>query len=221
VLRSWLATHAANVTGKPARFAELSGEVDDEQVPAWTYEMLLRVGDSAAVDDMTRALSAHPESVIPLATYFVMLRPAMPERLAEGRGGEPSRGPGEEGGGGRGRGGMGGGGMGGGGMGGGRGGFGGGMSGRGGGRGRGGPPPGEARVMPPLEGLPLFAAQSAIFGRFLSREGFAVIGELTDAQIARQPIEPVLTAHGLGDLASLDRDWRFWLSERAASLERQ
>ena len=108
VLRSWLAAHVSKVTGKPARFVELAGEVDDEYVPAWTYDMILLAGDSATVDSMTSALDRYPETVIPLANFFTMERPMSPERFAEGRSsGEPTRSPGDEGGYGRGRGGMG------------------------------------------------------------------------------------------------------------------
>ena len=99
VLRSWLAAHVSKVTGKPARFVELAGEVDDEYVPAWTYDMILLAGDSATVDSMTSALDRYPETVIPLANFFTMERPMSPERFAEGRSsGEPTRSPGDEGG---------------------------------------------------------------------------------------------------------------------------
>jgi uncharacterized membrane protein YgcG len=205
VLRSWLAAHASKVTGKPARFAELAGEVDDEDVPAWTYDMMLLTGDSATVDSMTSALDRYPETVIPLENFFTMARPWTPERIAEGRNsGEPSRSPGDEGSG-RSRGGMG---------------RGGGGYGRGGSRGRSSPRE-EIRPSQALEGAALFAAQSAVLGRFLSREGFGVIGELADAQISRKPLEPVLNARGWRDLATLDREWRHWLDERGAALYRK
>jgi hypothetical protein len=207
-MRSWLAAHASTVTGNPAHFAELTGEADDPRVPAWAIEMLSFGGDSRATDAMTTALATHTEVLIPLATYFTMERPSLREMASDQRGGrgETPR-QGEEG---SERGGMGGGQRGG--MGGRRGGRGGGMGSRSG---------EEERAAPPLQGAALFAAEAAVLGQYLSRGGYQFVGELVDAQMRGKSLEEIFTARGLGDFPKVDSDFKYWLTQRAASLQRR
>jgi hypothetical protein len=101
----------------------------------------------------------------------------------------------------------------------------GGGMGRGGGRrGRGGGAPsggeGERASAPPLEGLALYAAESAALGRYLSREGDDLIGQLVDAQVQGQPLDGVLSARGLGEMPKVESDWRYWVSQHASTENR-
>lgn len=205
VLRAWLAAHAAKVTGSPSRYSSLTGEEDDPRVPAWSYEVLALHGDTTATDNMLKMIAMRSDELIPLSRYFMMLAPAFAgrsESSGERRG--TSEGGGGEGGG-VGRGGMGGRGM---------GGMGRGGGGRRGGMGSGG---GERRSSEaPLEGLMLYVAQSAAVGRYLSRDGDELIGQLIDTQIQGEPIEPIFKAHSLGSLDVMDSDFRAWVAQHAS-----
>ncbi|HET7622181.1 MAG TPA: hypothetical protein VFK39_09795 [Gemmatimonadaceae bacterium] len=207
-VRAWLSAHADRVTGTRASSAAASGRVPDERVPDWAVDMLTQLGDSASTARYATALAAHPERMVPLVEFLVM-RSDFTSGLAAG--GLSGRYPGGNGGGidggpetggmsgrGDGRGGMGG-------MGGMRG-------------GRRGPPRrdrGGDRGFA-LSGRLLYSAESAVLGEFLSREGYDVIGQLVDAQIAARPIDDVLARHGLGGLAQANESFRQWVSERAA-----
>ena len=222
VVRAWLSAHASTLSGKPARLAEASGEFEDPRIPGWAQEMVPSLTADSLVDRFTKALAVHPDNLIPLSVYFSMERASFgdPSIAQRGRGGE--RGGGAAGGGGGGtspggrtggRGGAGGGGMGG------RGGMGGGgRGGRGGGGGG-----SAARSQPELElrGSVLFDAQSVVLGQYLgARDGYDVIGELIDAHILDQPIEPVLAKRNALTLAQMDLDWLQWLLDRSAILNR-
>lgn len=214
-VRAWLSSRASRLTGSPARINQAHGEVDDPRVPAWTIEMVGAAGYEEMIDTFTKSLAAHVETVTPLGRYFTMERPAVMEMAGGRRGGPPSGDspPGD-------RGGMGGRG---GGMGGGRGGMGGGMGGgRGGGMGgRGAPPSGASERTFPLQGLALFAAQSAVLGKYFARTGYEVVGELIDAQMTGMPIDDVFAKHNLGSLLQVDAEWRGWLTQRADMLNRR
>ena len=206
-VRAWLSAHADRVTGTRASSAEASGRVPDQRVPDWAVDMLAQLGDSASTARYATALAAHPERMAPLVEFLVMRSPFISELAAGGAGG---RFPGGRDGGGidggpqtggmpgmGGRGGMGG-------MGGMRG-------------GRRGPPRrdrGGDRSFA-LSGRLLYSAESAVLGEFLSREGYDVIGQLVDAQIAARPIDDVFARHGLGGLAQADESFRQWVSEHA------
>lgn len=89
--------------------------------------------------------------------------------------------------------------------------------GRGGGR-RGGIGSGSERrpTEAPLEGMALYVAESAALGRYLSRQGDEVIGQLIDAQIQGQPIDGFFPAHSLGDLVMVDADFRAWVAQHGS-----
>jgi hypothetical protein len=209
-IRAWLSAHADRVTGTRASSAAASGRVIDERVPDWAVDMLTQLGDSAASARYATALAAHPERMVPLVEVLVMRSPFVSELAAGGAGG---RFPGGRNGGGV-EGGPPTGGMPG--MGGRRG----GMGGMGGMRGgRRGPPRrdrGGDRSFA-LSGRLLYSAEAAALGEFLSREGYDVIGQLVDAQIAARPIDDVFARHGLGGLAQADESFRQWVSERAVA----
>ncbi len=212
-VRAWLSAHADRVTGTRASSAEASGRLPDQRVPDWAVDMLTQLGDSAAAARYATALAAHPERMVPLVEFLVMRSPFISELAAGGaRGRYP--GGGNEGGvdGDPQTGGMPG-------MGGGRGGR-GGMGGMGGMRGgRRGPPRrdrGGDRSFA-LSGRLLYSAESAVLGEFLSREGYDVIGQLVDAQIAARPIDDVFARHGLDGLAQADESFRQWVSQHAAA----
>ncbi|HEU4586911.1 MAG TPA: hypothetical protein VFR95_14245 [Gemmatimonadaceae bacterium] len=202
-VRAWLSAHADRVTGTRASSAQASGRVLDPRVPDWAVEMLTQLGDSASTARYATALAPHPESMVPLVEFLVMRSPLTSELAG---GGAAGRGGGGYGGG-PGTGGMPG-------MGGGRG----GMGGMGGMRGgRRGPPRRERNADRSfvLRGRLLYAAESAVLGEFLSREGHDVIGQLVDAQIAATPIDEVFARHGLGGLAQADESFRQWVSQHA------
>jgi hypothetical protein len=209
-VRAWLSAHADRVTGTRASSAEASGRVADQRVPDWAVDMLTQLGDSASTARYASALAAHPESVVPLVEFLVMRSPFISE-LATGGAGRRYPGGGNEGGigGGPETGGMPG-------MGGGRG----GMGGMGGMRGgRRGPPRRESSGNQSfaLRGRLLYSAESAVLGEFLSREGYDVIGQLVDAQIAARPIDDVFARHELGGLAQADDSFRQWVSQHAVT----
>ena len=215
-IRAWLSSRASQLTGTPARSTQAHGESDDPRVPAWAVDMVGAAGNEERVDNFTKSLAAHTETLIPLERYFTMERPA-PFEMAAGRRGGGGDSPPE------GRGGMGGGG-GRGGMAGGRGGMGrggmGGMGGMGGG-GRGGPPGGASERTFPLQGLALFTAQSAVLAKYFEHDGIGVVGEALDAQITGKPIDDVFAKHNMGSVAQMDADWRSWLMRRADVLNRR
>ncbi len=105
---------------------------------------------------------------------------------------------------------------------GGRGGRSGGRGGMGGGGGaaRGGRAGGESRErpIPPLRDAALFTAQSAVFGKYLERAGYEVIGELLTAQMGGASLDDVFARHEMGAIAQVDADWRRWVAARAATL---
>ncbi len=207
--RGWLARHA-----------DANGHV-----AAWAEQLIPGLLEDTLVDRLTTVLAAHPEELIPLAAYFTMDRQSMIARGGEGRGRGSA--PGETGGEGRGGGGGGGGsgGMGGmGGMGGrgGRGGMGGGARGAGGGSrgGSAGRTRGEGAT-PALQGEALFAAQSIVFGKYLAREGYDVIGALVDAPAAGKTLDEALTESRVMPIEQMEADWRAWLATRAAVVGRK
>lgn len=208
-VRAWLSAHATALTKQPAHMNQAEGEVDDPRVPAWAEELIPGLTQDSLVDPLTTTLAAHPSELIPLPRYFTMALPTF-VAASEQRGGE-NRG---EGGGGGGRypgGGYGGGmgrGMGGGGR---RGGMGGGGMGRGGGERR-------SEESRPLMGPALFAAQSIVFGKYLSHEGYDAIGAVVDGQILGAAPDSILAKRGMLSLERMDVDWRAWLSELAAAL---
>jgi hypothetical protein len=209
-VRAWLSAHADRVTGTRASLAEASGRVPDQRVPDWAVDMLTQLGDSAATARYATALAPHPDRMVPLVEFLVMRSPFISELAAAGTG---RRYPGDGNGGGIDggpqTGGMPG-------MGGGRGGM-GGMGGMRGGR-RG--PPRRDRAGDrsfALSGRLLYSAESAVLGEFLAREGYDVIGQLVDAQIAARPIDDVFARHGLGGLAQVDESFRQWVSEHAVA----
>jgi hypothetical protein len=218
VVRAWLTQHATALTHTPSRSTQASGDVYDSRVPAWAAEMISLLPADSLLDHFTSVLATHANDVIPLSTYFTMNAPAPFEPMASGRSAGEGQGEGQ------GRGGMptGGGGMGGGGrggMGGGRGGMGGGRGGGGGrGNGGGGGRGNAAEQRAPLQGAALFAAQSSVLGKYLSREGPDIIGALVDGQMKGQGIDDVLAKRGLPSIARMDNDWRMWLSERAVAV---
>jgi hypothetical protein len=221
VVRAWLSAHATKLTHTFARPTQTDGEVDDPRVPAWAESMIPALGADSLIDRFTVLLAERPQSLYPLSAYFTMQRPepvGLPE--ADRGSGSGRSAPGGTGG----TGGIGGG------MGGGRGGMGGGgrggMGGRGGGGmgGRGGSSRGGqdrssgSAPMPPLQGGALFDAQSVVFGRYLSRQGYDLIGALVDVQILAQPIDSLLAKHNFGSADQMEADWRRWLNERASAL---
>jgi hypothetical protein len=151
--------------------------------------------------------------MVPLVEFLVMRSPFVSEFAASGaRGRYPGGGYGGGSGSGPETGGMPG-------MGGGRGGR-GGMGGMGGMRGgRRGPPRrdrgGDRSFV--LSGRLLYSAESAVLGEYLSREGYDVIGQLVDAQIAARPIDEVFARHGLGGLAQADDSFRQWVSAQVVA----
>ena len=89
------------------------------------------------------------------------------------------------------------------------------------GRGGGGYPSGSRSNEPgaqPLRGIALFEVQSAVLGRYLSRDGYDVIGALVDGQIAGKTPDDVLKARSARSLDEMNREWRQWLMDRAAVL---
>ena len=76
VVRAWLSAHATAVTHTPARITQASGEVEDPRVPAWAEEMIPSLAADSIIDKFTVTLATHSESLIPLAKYFTMDRPA-------------------------------------------------------------------------------------------------------------------------------------------------
>jgi hypothetical protein len=56
-----------------------------------------------------------------------------------------------------------------------------------------------------------------VLGEFLSREGYDVIGQLVDAQIAARPIDDVFARRGLGGLAQANESFRQWVSQQAVA----
>jgi hypothetical protein len=215
-VRAWMSSHASRLTAAPARSNQARGEIDDPRVPAWAVAMIGTAGDEAMIDNATQSLYAHMETLIPLAKYLTMERPAPFEAPAGGRGGEAGGRPPSEG-----RGGMGGGGMSGGrgGMGGGGGGRRGGMGGRGGNPGGSGG--GSSQRSFALQGPALFTAESAVLEKYFARSGYDVVGDLIDAQITGGSIDDVLAKHGMGSVSQVDTDWRGWLIERGDLLTRQ
>jgi hypothetical protein len=214
VVRAWLSARASMLTHQPARITQASGEVADSRVPAWAESMIPALGADSVMDHLTTTLALSSENLIPLSTFFTMTRPE-PVVVAAG---QRSAGGTERGGGGGatrggGAGGMGGrGGMGRGGMGGSRGGM---------GRGGGGYPSASRSDEPgaqPLRGIALFEVQSAVLGRYLSREGYDVIGALVDGQIVGKTPDDVLKARSARSLDEMNREWRQWLMDRAALL---
>jgi hypothetical protein len=200
VARAWLALHAAQITGVPTGGAQRSGEADDARVPAWAEAMIPTLGVDTAYSRALSLVTTHTEELIPLSRYFAMGFPTFVQSAASrgnSRGGEAGGGN---------RGGMGGGGMG---RGGGRGGM------RGGGRGaeRGGE--GEPRGASGVSPRALFDAQSTVLGRYLSRDGYALIASLVDAEIADKPVDDLLAARGLKSVADLESQWRVWIAEQA------
>jgi hypothetical protein len=222
VVRAWLSAHASALTKQQARSIQAKGETDDPRVPAWAEEMIPMLSADSMVDRFTMDLATHQSEIIPLSEYFTMQRPApavpVADRGNQGRGsgggnGTPPSGSG-------GRGGMGGGGMGGGmgGMGGGRGGMRGGS--RGGGSRGGDRNPGndDRRQSMPLPQSMVFLAQSTVFGRYLGRESYELIGTMADAQILGQPVDSVLARQKELNLARMDADWKEWLTSRAGTI---
>lgn len=218
-VRAWLSARASRLTATPARSIQAHGEADDPRVPAWAVEMVGAAANEDQIDNDTKSLAAHMETLIALDRYFTMERPAPMEMAAGRRGGGPG-GDAPPGGGmggmGGGRGGMGGGR---GGMGGGRGGM-GGMGGGGFPGGSGGPPGGADRTFP-LQGLALFAAQSAVLGKYFEHTGYDVVGDVIDAQIMGKAIDDVFAKHNMGNVLQVDADWRDWLARRADVLNRR
>ncbi len=225
VVRAWLSAHASALTRQQARSIQAKGEADDPRVPAWAEEMIPMLAADSIVDRFTMDLATHQSEIIPLSEYFTMQRPAPTVPVADrggnqGRGSSGGTGTPPSGTGGRGGigGGVGGGGMGG--MGGGRG----GMRGGGGGRGgmsRGGdrnPGSDDRRQAMPLSPSMVFLAQSTVFGRYLTRESYELIGTLTDAQILGQPVDSVLAKQKELSLARMDADWKEWLTSRAGTI---
>ena len=222
VVRAWLSARASAITGKSAPVLQATGEVDDARVPEWAQEMLPALIADSIVDRVTLTLAGMQERLIPLSEYFTETRLSLGSGQIAQRGGRETR-PGAPGGAGGagGRGGMGGaggrGGMGGGGRGGmGRGG--GGMGRGGGGGNRGG---GEGERVTPLAPPVMFAAQSLVFGRYLARQGYDLIGQLVDAQIRGGAVADVLLRRGIQSVAWMDEDWRTWLAERGNLLSRE
>jgi hypothetical protein len=194
-VRAWLSAHADRVTGTRASSAEASGRAPDLRVPDWAVDMLTQLGDSAATARYATALAPHPERMVPLVEFLVMRSPFISELAAAGTG---RRYPGDGNGGGIDGGPQTG-----------------GMRG-----GRRGPPRrdrGGDRSFA-LSGRLLYSAESAVLGEFLAREGYDVIGQLVDAQIAARPIDDVFARHGLGGLAQADESFRQWVSEHAVAL---
>src|SRR5262245_25907500 len=74
-IRAWLASRATKLTGGAARFEQLRGEADDPRVPAWAVEMVGSAGNGEMIDNFTKSLAAHEETLIPLASYFTMAQP--------------------------------------------------------------------------------------------------------------------------------------------------
>ena len=207
-VRAWLSAHATALTKQPAQMNQTEGEVDDPRVPAWAEELTTGLTQDSLVDPLTTTLAAHPSELIPLPRYFTMAAPTF-VAASEQRGGENRGGGGGGGGypggyGGMGRG-VGGGGR--------RGGLGGGM-------GRGGGERSRSEESRPLPGPALFAAQSVVFGKYLSHEGYDAIGAVVDGQILGATPDSVLAKRGMLSLERMDVDWRAWLSERAAALNR-
>jgi hypothetical protein len=216
VVRAWLSARASALTHEPARLTQASGEVDDPRVPAWAENLIPTLGADSVIDRLTTALALSSENLIPLPSFFTMSHPE-PMIVAAG---ERSSGGGERGAGGGGgatRGGTGG-------MGGGRGGMGrGGMGGSRGGMGRGGGggnsgSRSDEHTASALRGPALFEVQSAVLGKYLSREGNEVIGALVDGQILGKPVDEILKAHHERSAQEMNSDWRQWLMDRAASL---
>ena len=211
VMRAWLSAHATALTKQPAQVTQAEGASSDPRVPAWAEAMIPELSADSLVDQLTTTLAAHPSDLIPLSQYFTMARPSFVAQSGQREGENRGSSGGSRGGGGYG--GMGGGGYGRGGMGGGR------RGGMGGGMGRGG---GESRSQEsrPLQGGALFAAQSLVFGKYLVHQGYETIGALADGQILSVAPDSVLAKRGMLSLQRMDMDWRDWLSERAASLNR-
>jgi hypothetical protein len=198
-VRAWMSSHASRLTASPARSNQARGEIDDPRVPAWAVAMIGAAGDEAMIDNATQSLSAHMETLIPLAKYLTMERPTPFEAPTGGRGEAGGRTPSE------GRGGMGGGRR-------------GGMGGRGGTPGGSG---GSSQRSFALQGPALFTAESAVLEKYFARSGYDVVGDLIDAQITGSAIDDVLAKHGMGSLSQVDADWRGWLIERGDLLNRQ
>ena len=213
-VRAWLAARATRVSGTSAQADGPRG--GDLRVPAWAVDMISNAGDEEFIDNSTKSLAEHPETLIPLDVYFTMPRPDPLESVGDRRGGARPNPDGRGGAGEGDRGGAGG-----------RG----GMGGRGGG-GRGFPggrPPGDggqgeprsgARSVP-LQGAALFIAQSAVLAKYFARTQIDAIGNLIDAQIKGTPIEDLFAKYNLGSVEQVDADWRSWLTQRADMLNRQ
>jgi hypothetical protein len=72
------------------------------------------------------------------------------------------------------------------------------------------------RGAPALQGGVLFDAQSAVIGRYLvARQGYDLIGALTDAQILGTPVDEALAKRNTLNLTNMESDWVVWLLERA------
>ena len=83
----------------------------------------------------------------------------------------------------------------------------------------GGPPRG-GRNAPSLEGARLFDAQAVTFAEFLAdREGRQFVGRVVAATLVAGSIEPALREATVlpHDIDALDRAWRSWLQDKAAS----
>ncbi len=211
-VRAWLSGHATAMTHEHAKPTEASGEVEDPRVPAWAESLIPSLAGDSLVDRLSLTLALHSQDLIPLSRYFAMSRPDVVVPAVASRNVGSSDGGGEN----RGGGGMGGrGGMSG------RGGMGAGGGGMGGRRGSGGSRSGGSegqREAPGPQGAALFDLQSLVFGEYLARNGYPVIGALTDAGIAKTPIDSALAAHSLGTADQLDAEWRHWLMDRAAQV---
>jgi hypothetical protein len=201
--RVWLSAHASRITGVAAGPGQRVGEAEDPRVPGWAAEMIPTLGmDSVFQRSMGLAMT-HTEELIPLTRYFAMALPSSTTPVVAGRGGNrggaPGGGGGGMGGGGR-RGGMGGGG---------RGGMRGGGSERSGGR--------EEAAVPARV---LFAVESVVLGKYLSRDGYDFIASLVDGEIAGKSVDDLVATHNLKSVADLESQWRLWIAAQAEAAAR-
>jgi len=202
--RVWLSAHASHVTGVAAGPAQRVGEAEDPRVPGWAAEMIPTLGIDSVFQRSMRLAMTHTEELIPLSRYFVMALPSSATPVVAGRGGNRGGAPGGGGGGGMGgggrRGGMGGGG---------RGGMRGGGSERSGGR--------EEAAVPARV---LFAVESVVLGKYLSRDGYDFIASLVDGEIAGKPVDDLVATHNLKSVADLESQWRLWIAAQAEAAAR-